>query len=287
MSLDLDIQPLLNMDDLRACEGLQREVWGLGDVEIVPAAQMRAALHAGALVAGAFVGGALVGFLYGFPAFAHEPGLAPLGMHSHMLAVRPEARGLGLGRRLKWFQRRWCLQRGITWMTWTFDPLQARNARLNIEHLGARVHEYQVDFYGLLGGDLAGGLPTDRFLALWALDDPWVAGRAAADPFAASERLPGDVPQARPAARPAEGVWALAAAAEDRPGPLRLGVAAPWVWVAAPRDINRWRLQEAPVALAWTEAMRAVSLDLVHRGYQVATFREGAYGWFPRKEIIK
>jgi len=286
VSLDLHIHPLVTMDALRACEGLQREVWGLGDLEIVPAAQMRAALHAGALVAGAFVGRALVGFLYGFPAVAHEPGLAPLGMHSHMLAVRPEARGLGLGRRLKWFQRRWCRQRGITWMTWTFDPLQARNARLNIEHLGARVHEYQVDFYGVLGGELAGELPTDRFLALWLLDDARVGGRAAADPFAAPERLPGDVPRPTPDPTPGN-AWALQADAEDHPGPPRLGVAGPSVWVAAPRDINRWRVQAPTVALAWTEAMRGVSLDLIARGYQVAAFRSGAYGWFPRGEISK
>lgn len=282
----IHIHPLVTMDALRNCEALQREVWGIADLEIVPAAQMRAALHAGALVAGAFVGRSLVGFLYGFPSFSQEPGLGAQGMHSHMLAVLPEARGLGLGRRLKWFQRRWCLERGIDWLTWTFDPLQAPNARLNIEHLGAVVHEYHVDFYGVLGGALAGVLPTDRFVALWRLRDPRVVGRAFDDPHAALERLPDDVLMPR-ASLPAAASWALRRRDDDHPGPPMLGVQGPWVWVAAPHDINRWRALVPAVALAWIEAMRAVSTDLVARGYQVQAFWQGAYGWAQREEIAK
>jgi predicted GNAT superfamily acetyltransferase len=210
-----------------------------------------------------------------------------MGLHSHMLAVRPEARGLGLGRRLKWFQRRWCLERGIDWVTWTFDPLQARNARLNIEHLGVVVHEYQADFYGPLGGSLAGDLPTDRFVALWNLRDARVAACAASDPAAAPERLVGDsltAALATASLRP-PGEWALTAGDDDHPGAPRLGLQGPWLWVAAPRDINNLRAQRPLVALAWTEAMRSVSEDLVHRGYQVRAFAGGAYGWALREKI--
>jgi chorismate synthase len=281
MAVDVQIHPLVTMDALRACEDLQRQVWGFPDIEVVPAAQMRAALHAGALVAGAFVGRELVGFLYGFPAFPHEEGLRPSGLHSHMMAVVPEARGLGVGRRLKWFQRRWCLERGIDWVTWTFDPLQSGNARLNVEHLGVVVHEYHVDFYGVLGGPLSGESPTDRFVALWRLASARVAGRAGDDPSAAGLRVEGDLPSGRtPAAAAPDAVWALARSPErDVPATVATGLDAEAVWVAVPRDIGRLRGAALRSALAWGEAFRKVSVDLVQRGYEVQDFVDGAYRW--------
>jgi predicted GNAT superfamily acetyltransferase len=286
MALDVQIHPLVTMDALRGCEELQRRVWGYPDLEVVPAAQMRAALHAGALVAGAFLGRELIGFVYGFPAFAHEEGLPPSGLHSHMMAVVPEARGLGVGRRLKWFQRRWCLERGIDWVTWTFDPLQAGNARLNLEHLGVVVHEYHVDFYGVLAGPLSGELPTDRFVALWRLPDARVAGRAGDDPHAAASRMGGDGPSGRtPARAEPGGAWALArASGRDVPATVETGLDAAAVWVAVPLDIGRLRASGRDLASAWGEAFRTVSVDLVARRYEARDFVGGAYRWVRRDE---
>lgn len=285
MAGHVEIHPLVTMELLRGCERLQREVWGFGDREVVPAAQMRAALHAGALIAGAFVGRELVGFLYGFPALPHEPGLAGPGMHSHMMAVVQEARGLGAGRRLKWYQRRWCLERGLPWVSWTFDPLQARNARLNLHHLGVVVHEYQVDFYGVLGGVLAGDLPTDRFVALWDLRDARVGAAAGNDPAAVAERMPGDAPDhAAPVAADPGAAWALRRLdGEDEPGPAVTGLDADAVWMATPHDVNTLRHRAPARALAWAEATRAVSLDLIDRGYEADAFADGAYRWRPRR----
>lgn len=288
MPTSVEIHPLVTMEMLRACEGLQRQVWGYDDVEVVPAAQMRAALHGGGLVAGSFVGRELVGFLYGFAALPHEEGLQGAGMHSHMAAVLPEARGLGAGRRLKWFQRRWCAERGLGWVAWTFDPLQARNARLNLHHLGAVVHEYQVDFYGVLGGVLSGDLPTDRYVALWDLATPGVRAAAARDPFAAAYRLPGDEAADAPAAvAPGpEAVWALKRVDDgDAPEAPALGADAAEVWTAVPRDVNALRRSEPRRALAWAEAFRAVALDLVARGYEADAFVDGAYRWRPRGHL--
>ena len=169
----LNLCELTTHADLRACERVQCAVWG----EPVPEASaslLRAAQHAGALVAGAFVGEQLVGVVYGFPSFV----AGRVGQHSHLLAVLPEARGRGVGQALKWFQRRWCLERGVTHVTWTFDPLRAKNAKLNLEHLGAAVGEYLPDFYGPLGGPLNGDLPSDRLLAEWALESPHVTALA-------------------------------------------------------------------------------------------------------------
>ena len=278
--------------ELRACESLQSRVWGFAEREIVPAIEMRSTLHAGGLVAGGFVGDELVGFVYGVPAFAHEPGLTPRGMHSTMLAVAPEARGRGLGRQLKWFQRRWCLERDLDWMTWTFDPLQARNARLNLQHLGAVVHEYQADFYGVLGDALSGDFPSDRLVALWRLASPRVAGRAGDDPHAVGQRLDGDVPHVREARGPGpDDAWALARDAvagpaphlvRDLPGDVTSGLEAEVVWAAAPREIGRLRREEPAAALAWAQAFRAAALDLVARGYEASAFLDGAYAWSRR-----
>ncbi len=276
----VQIHPIMTMDALRACEQLQLAVWKYADREVVPAAQMRAALHAGALVAGAFVGREQVGFLYGFPALPHEPGVDGVGLHSHMMAVAPEARGMGVGRRLKWYQRRWCQDRGIRWVAWTFDPLQVLNARLNLVHLGAVVHEYQVDFYGVLGGHLSGELPTDRFVALWHLDHPHVRARAAHDPAAhfGDERDEDPSTFSAPAGVIAAGApWALGVTPEGGPSEPQLELEGAAVQVAAPADVSRLRRDAPLVALAWREAFKVVVPAYLEKGYEVRGFANGAY----------
>jgi predicted GNAT superfamily acetyltransferase len=102
-----------------------------------------------------------------------------------MLAVREEYRNHGLGTRLKLEQRREALQRGIRLMEWTFDPLEIKNAYLNIHKLGAVACRYEVNFYGVSSSRLQGGLPTDRLVARWQLDSPGVEAALAACPQAA------------------------------------------------------------------------------------------------------
>jgi predicted GNAT superfamily acetyltransferase len=91
-----------------------------------------------------------------------------------MLAVREAYRNRGLGAQLKLEQRREALARGIRYMEWTFDPLEIKNAFLNIHKLGAVACGYRVNFYGVSSSRLQGGLPTDRLLAEWRLDSPRV-----------------------------------------------------------------------------------------------------------------
>lgn len=170
MTTGLVLRELSGMAEFRAAEALQREVWGKGD-QPDPADLMMVIQGAGGLVGGAFADGQLLGYVFGFPT------RDPLVQHSHRLAVRPLARGTGLGVRLKRYQRDWCLARGITRVQWTFDPLRAVNAVLNIHRLAATSNTYLEDYYGEMEG-INRGLASDRLLVDWNLESPVVAALA-------------------------------------------------------------------------------------------------------------
>lgn len=168
------IRDLSGMAEFRQAEALQAEVWGKEDTAD-PADLMMVIQAEGGLCAGAFVEGRLVGYIFAFP--TRDPGV----QHSHRLATLPQARGMKLGLRLKWYQRDWCLARGIGLVRWTFDPLRRVNASLNIGALGAIVRTYYPDYYGEMQG-INAGAPSDRLLAEWRLDRPEVASLAAGGP---------------------------------------------------------------------------------------------------------
>jgi predicted GNAT superfamily acetyltransferase len=177
VSDEIRIRQARDRADYDACCLLQRAVWGLADLDITSPIQMIATQHAGGSVLMAeSPEGKSVGFAYAFPALR---GGVP-HLHSDMLAVLPEYRRRGLGARLKWAQREEALARGLKLITWTFDPLQAKNASLNLHRLGARATEFLEDFYGITSASLHHGLPTDRLLARWELEAPQVEARAAA-----------------------------------------------------------------------------------------------------------
>lgn len=169
-SSDLTIRELNSVAELKRSEQFQKEVWGEDDPpdnsDIMLAIQ-----HEGGLVAGAFKDERMLGFLFGFPTSQ------PDAQHSHRLAVHPDCRGMGLGQKLKWYQRAWCLERGITTVRWTYDPLRRINAGLNIARLGATVGTYHPDYYGKMEG-INAGVASDRLLAEWHLTAPEVARRA-------------------------------------------------------------------------------------------------------------
>ena len=159
------IRPCQGLDEMRACVGLQKEVWNFTDIELVPLRMFVVAEKIGGQVMGAFDQRQIVGFAFSIPGYrAGHPYL-----HSHMLAVRTTYRNAGLGRLLKLSQRDEALARGIELMEWTFDPLEIKNAYLNIEKLGAIARRYNVNQYGITSSPLQGGLPTDRLVAEWWL----------------------------------------------------------------------------------------------------------------------
>jgi predicted GNAT superfamily acetyltransferase len=168
---DIHIQPLTSLEHFERCVVLQLEVWGYSDGDVIPRRVFVVAERIGGQVIGAFAGETLVGFAMSLPGY--RDGLPYL--HSHMLAVLPEYRNAGIGRRLKLAQRDDAIARGFDLMEWTFDPLEIRNSHLNINRLGAIVRRYQPDFYGPSSSPLQGGLPTDRLYAEWWLRSGRVA----------------------------------------------------------------------------------------------------------------
>jgi len=181
-------------DELEACVRMQTETWGYDVSDVIPRKAYKVAQKIGGQVMGAFdteLAGAgdldgpqsgpesMVGFLMALPGVKSVDGLASPYLHSHMLAVKSEYRNRGIGVQLKLAQRREALERGIRLIEWTFDPLEIKNAWLNIVKLGAVVSNYLADFYGVSSSRLQGGLPTDRLVAEWHLDSPRVAAALA------------------------------------------------------------------------------------------------------------
>ncbi len=165
----IEIRLLNEISEIRVCEDIQKLAWGMDEDGVVPAPHMNAVNYSGGMIAGSFVDGKQVGFIYGFIAKHEHDAAQGFGLHSHMMAVIPEHQGKGLGKKLKWFQRDWCLEQGLDWVSWTYDPMQAANARLNIEHFAVYANHYKINIYGEMDDDLNRGMPTDRLLAWWDL----------------------------------------------------------------------------------------------------------------------
>lgn len=254
------IRELESLEELEACVALQQEVWGQGFSQLAPVSILEVSRRLGGVVAGAFdEAGALVGFVFGLTGLEDgEP------VHwSDMLAVRPAARSDGLGQRLKAWQRNRCLELGVRRVYWTFDPLESRNAWLNLGRLGAVAREYIPDMYGVSDSPLHRGLGTDRLLALWLLDSPRVeerlSGRGAPPP---SPESAAELPLAFGVERQADlprpvGGETLSAPDGDA------------ILVPIPADIQALKAADPQLALAWREATRAALAPLLAGGWEV------------------
>jgi predicted GNAT superfamily acetyltransferase len=167
----LRIGALTDLDEFARCVELQLAVWKYDEADLIPKRVFLVAQKIGGQVFGAFDDSVteekdrIIAFAMGLPGYRNGRSY----LHSHMLAVLPEYRNYGVGRRLKLAQRDDALARGIELMEWTFDPLEIKNAHLNIARLGAICRRYARNFYGSSSSPLQGGLPTDRLYAEWWL----------------------------------------------------------------------------------------------------------------------
>jgi predicted GNAT superfamily acetyltransferase len=166
----MTIRPLTELDELQACVELQRRTWGLADIEVIPTRMLLTQIRIGGLILGAFEDGKLVGFLNATPGIRGE---TPY-WYSQMLAVDAAYRNHGIGVSLKLTQRDHARELGIHLIEWTFDPLEAKNAYVNIVKLGVIARRYYVNLYGATVSDMQRGLQSDRLIAEWWIDQPRV-----------------------------------------------------------------------------------------------------------------
>jgi predicted GNAT superfamily acetyltransferase len=172
--MPIAIRPLTTHDQLLAVEQLQRDAWGVPEVDVVPLHMLITPPRHGGLLLGAFDGERLAGFVFGFL------GLTAAGQlkHcSHMAGVHPDYRDHGVGYQLKLAQREHVLAQGLDLITWTFDPLETRNAQLNFHKLGVICHSYIRNLYGPMRAVINAGPPSDRFEVEWWIRSPRVLER--------------------------------------------------------------------------------------------------------------
>jgi len=167
----IEFRQLFSLPDLEEVLHLQQTIWSFADIELLPLRFLVVVTRIGGHVFGAYDGRAMIGFCFAIPGIKSG---GVMYLHSHMLGVLPSYRNEGVGRRLKLMQREEALNRGIRLIEWTFDPLELKNAFLNVEKLGAIVRRYTENSYGVTASPLHGGLPTDRCTAEWWLDSPRV-----------------------------------------------------------------------------------------------------------------
>jgi predicted GNAT superfamily acetyltransferase len=168
-----------SLEDYEQCMELQRAVWHLEDIDITPLRIYVISQNAGGFTLGAFSPeGKLVGFLHTLPAVGEN---REMSYYSHMLAVIPELQNSGLGSELKLRQRERAIENKIRYIVWTFDPLQSRNANLNINKLGCIVRRYKVNFYGRLGSVFDADVESDRLMAEWWVISPRVEAAIAGE----------------------------------------------------------------------------------------------------------
>ncbi|HVT17187.1 MAG TPA: hypothetical protein VHQ90_13530 [Thermoanaerobaculia bacterium] len=279
------LRPLQGHADFAACVELQLATWGRDFQEAVPPSILKISQRVGGVAAGAFAPeGRLLGFVYGQsgvrPRADRE---APELVHwSHMLAVSPEARDRGLGTRLKLYQRELLLPLEVNVVEWTFDPLEARNAHLNLNHLGAEVAEYVVDMYeGEMGSELARGIGTDRFIVAWKIGDSRVRAMLAAGPAAERTAGPAAERTAGPTAERTAGLAAYSTAPLITPGrhqDAELPQAAR-VRVEIPADVQALKAEQPERAWQWRLLTRRAFRGYLARGYRVCAFwRDPAEG---------
>ena len=251
------VRPLAFHTEYEAAVVLQEKIWGADVGETVPACMLQVAQEVGGIAEGAFTpDGVLVGLVFGLTGLRD----GKLAHWSHILAVEEAWRDRGIGRLLKKQQCEKLLEMGVDSMLWTFDPLESRNAHLNLNILGATVEVYVPDFYGTnVAAKTDTVIGTDRFIVRWLLASPRSAsgdvGLALSDIPCVSVQLP-----LRGLSHPSEPPLAT-----DR-----------FVRVEIPANIQELKLSDPAASVAWRETTRRAFVHYLDAGYRVAEFRPGS-----------
>jgi predicted GNAT superfamily acetyltransferase len=253
------IRDLQSFDDLEQVEAVEREVWGLSDRDATPLTLVIATKEAGSIWVGAFDGAKLAGFAFAF--LGVEDG--HLILHSHMLAVREPYRDLDLGYKLKLAQRERALALRIQEMTWTFDPLQSKNAHLNFGKLGVVSDRYKIDFYGPETSSILHRNSTDRLWVTWPL-----ASRRVRDRLQGKDYRP-EVLDAFSRLQPL-----VQFNGDGKPlrNDLSAALARQRIAIQVPSDIGAVEQKDPGLAREWRQATRWAFTEALQAGFFVAEF---------------
>jgi predicted GNAT superfamily acetyltransferase len=262
LALTITIRLLASHEEYRALEQLQRDVWHIADVEIVPDHLLLTVQRHGGVVLGAFERSdptnseRLVGFVFGFPGLSED---GTLQHCSHMAGVAPACQNQSVGYRLKLAQREHVLAQGMQLITWTFDPLESRNARLNFSKLGGLCSTYLRDLYGGMRDGLNSGLPSDRFRVDWHLASSRVVAKldSQSDSLSAKKLLAAGLPRLDRLASPR-----LPGAKTQIPTSDRF-------LVRVPADFQAIKAADMKLALAWRLHTRSIFEEAFAHSYQV------------------
>lgn len=257
-----DISELGDLDDLRTLERIFAEIWGRPGEPPIVSDVLMALAHSGNYVAGVRVDGRLLGGLVGW--LGGTPP-AHLILHSHILGVMTDSPVRGLGFELKQHQRKWCLERGVKTIEWTFDPLVRRNAYFNLNKLGAEAGEYLVNFYGEMTDGINAGEESDRILISWRLDSRRAEDAAAGRPHD---------PLAGTAVRDVDALLSVGSSGE----PLPRSSSAARVTCQVPEDIVALRRTDPALARAWRMALRNALTAAFAADYRITGVDRA--GWY-------
>lgn len=253
------IRDVQSFAEIQQVEEVEREVWVLADLDITPTTLLVAIKEAGNILIGAFDGRRMAGFALGF--WGRENGRYTI--HSHMLAVREEYRDRDLGYRLKLAQRERALAMGAREMTWTFDPLQSRNAHLNFAKLGVVSESYRVDFYGPQTSSILHQNGTDRLWVRWPLASRRVEQRAKGN---------GNRAEMLDTLRHLQPMVSFNAKGRPERDDLQEALARQRIAIEVPSDILSIEKDDAGLAREWREATRWAFSEAVKAGFFVAEF---------------
>ncbi len=264
------VRPLESIADFRAAEEVQRQVWPGTELDVVPLHMLTTVAHNGGLVMGAFHGERMVGYLLGFlgtdEGQMNRPALARLKHCSHMMGVLPEYQGQHVGYQLKLAQRDHVSVQGVRLITWTYDPLESRNAHLNIAKLGAVCHTYFESVYGEMRDGLNAGLPSDRFQVDWWITSPRVKERMFGQraPLVLSSFTLAGAPILNPSQ----------AGADDLPRPAEewRAPANTLALIEIPTNFQAIKLKDMGLARAWRSQTRNLFIQAFGTGYWVTDF---------------
>lgn len=258
----VEIRLLNDLAGQTLARGLFDQVWSTEGETQVTSNLMQALVHNGSYVSGAFIGSRFVAAGFAFPG-RDEHG--HLRLHSHMAAVLADVRDRRIGTAIKWHQRAWAIEAGYDTITWTFDPLVRRNARLNLLKLGVYVSDYYQNFYGGMADALNAGDATDRVMARWELLSPRTVQAAALT----NGLDPNPIPSQAFLALTVE---------NDEPVIHHAAGRSDALVVSLPPDIIEIRTKDPQKAFRWRIAVRSVLAPALEAGMEITGFTsEGAY----------